>query len=866
MKALTRGSTGIESLDRVIDNLRVGDNVVWQVDTISDYFQFVAPYAIAAIASGKRIVYMRFARHDPALAPGQYSAIYTLDAFSGFESFSTHVHSIITREGEDVYYVFDCLSDLQSAWATDLMIGNFFMVTCPYLFEVNTFAYFGILRNSLSFTTIARIRETTQILIDVYNSDGNYYVHPLKVWNRYSPTMFFPHLKKDNRLTPVTNSSDAARLITHIQKRGSESTRRNLDYWDRLFLKAEDLVWNPWKEEERKAMLEQLCKIIIGRDERILRLANDHFTLEDFLNLKDRLIGTGYIGGKAVGMLLARRILMNSSSSGWHNLLEPHDSFYIGSDVFYTYIVQNGWWKLFMEHKTDEGYYIAADVLHQKMLGGNFPDEIREKFQFIIEYFGQSPIIVRSSSLLEDAFGNAFAGKYDSFFLVNQGTPAQRYSQFSEAVRKIYASTMNEDALVYRMQRGLHNLDEQMALLVQRVSGAYHKNYFFPDMAGVGMSYNTYVWRNDIDPAGGMLRLVFGLGTRAVNRVEGDYPQIIALDKPLLKPHAGMDDIRKFSQHDVDILNITDNVLQTVPFHTLLKSAPELRLENVAMRDTETEQHMRELGMPNREAWVITFDRLLTTMPFVKDMQTLLKKLESEYRYPVDIEFTVNFTSEGNYRINVLQCRPQQTVWQDTKVEIPTHVPETQIFFRSKGNFLGGNTARLIKRIIHVIPEQYGLLTLSQKYDIARLIGKLNRQIRQRESMPTLLLGPGRWGTSTPSLGVPVRFSEINNIAVLVEIAYMRDDLIPELSFGTHFFQDLVETDIFYIALFPERDGVSFNGSWLTTLREIFSECAPEDERYHTVVKVYDVAKPLYVMADIVSQQLFCFEEIFPHV
>ncbi len=93
-----------------------------------------------------------------------------------------------------------------------------------------------------------------------------------------------------------------------------------------------------------------------------MRLANDHFTLEDFLNLKDSLIETGYISGKAVGMLLTRQILMNRSSSGWHNLLEPHDSFYIGSGVFYTYIVQNGWWKLFMEDKMDEGYYSLAET------------------------------------------------------------------------------------------------------------------------------------------------------------------------------------------------------------------------------------------------------------------------------------------------------------------------------------------------------------------------------------------------------------------------------------------------------------------------------------------------------------------------
>ncbi len=861
MKSLLECSTGIPSLDRVVNNLRIGDNVVWQVDEISDYFQFAIPYVQNALGEGRRVVYMRFAQHDPILRVGQYNEIYTLDSFSGFESFSTQVHSIIKNEGEEVYYVFDCLSDLQSAWATDLMIGNFFMVTCPYLFELNTIAYFAILRNSLSFKTIARIRETTQVLIDVYNSEGSYYIHPLKVWNRYAPTMFFPHLKKNDRLTPVTNSVDAARLIQHVQQKGAGGTRRNLDYWDRLFLKAEDLHWNPGNREEGEQMIDHLCRVIIGRDERILSLATRHLALEDFLNLKDRLIGTGYIGGKAVGMLLARKILTAAEDGDWQKLLEPHDSFYVGSDVFYTYIVQNGWWKPFMEHKTGDGYFKAAAELHEKMLSGSFPDEVKEKFQYIIEYFGQSPFIVRSSSLLEDAFGNAFAGKYDSFFCVNQGTPAQRLAGFIDAVRRVFASTMDEDALTYRRQRGLDRLDEQMALLVQRVSGSHHGNYFFPDMGGVGMSYNTFVWKSDMDPKAGMLRLVLGLGTRAVNRVEGDYPLIIALDSPLTRPHAGMDDARKFSQHDVDVLDIPANEIRTVPLTVLLEEGVDIPIDVMAVRDLESEQRLRDMGRSERKSWVLTFERLLSETSFAGDMQRLMRTIEKAYSYPVDIEFTVNFDRDGAYHVNLLQCRPQQTRWQEKRMEIPAEIDPARTLFRSEGYFMGGNIAQRIRRIIVVDPRSYGTLPLSQKYDIARLVGRLNRQTGSRAALPTLLMGPGRWGTSTPSLGIPVRFSEINNIAVLMEIASMRDDLVPELSFGTHFFQDLVETDIFYVALFPDNKGTVFNDAYIATMPNILGKLLPDEERYADVVRVYDIVKELVVVSDIISQKIVCFED-----
>ena len=162
MPLFAKVSTGIPSLDEIIDFLRMGDNVVWQADSVEDYRRFVVPYVRRALADKRRVVYMRFAHHEALLAPHDGISVYRLEADAGFESFSSQVHGIITREGRDVFYVFDSLSDLLMAWATDLMIGNFFAITCPYLFELNTVAYFALLRGRHSFKTIARIRETTQ--------------------------------------------------------------------------------------------------------------------------------------------------------------------------------------------------------------------------------------------------------------------------------------------------------------------------------------------------------------------------------------------------------------------------------------------------------------------------------------------------------------------------------------------------------------------------------------------------------------------------------------------------------------------------------------------------------------------------------
>lgn len=864
MQSLIRASTGLAELDRVIDSLRLGDNVLWQVETIEEYCKFTKPFVRKSLAENRKVIYMRFGEHKPVIDNYYGITVYELDSAGGFEAFSVQVYDIITREGREAYYVFDCLSDLLPVWASDLMIGNFFVITCPYLFELDTIAYFCILRNNHSFATVARIRETTQLLIDIYNNDGRFYVHPLKVWNRYSSTMFLPHLMDEDDLSPVTSSMDIAKLLALAPIMLHESEKRNLDYWDRLFLNASDLFrkareGDPIALEAQDMIFERLCRLIIGRDERILTLAGKYFTLKDLLDIKTRLIGSGFIGGKAVGMLLSRAILLRDREAGWESCLEPHDSFYIGSDVFYSYIVENGWWKLRMEQRSKTGYFEAASELKDKFLNGSFPAPIRERFQQVLEYFGQSPLIIRSSSLLEDAFGNAFAGKYESVFCVNQGAPAERYRQFEDAIKRVYASTMNEDALFYRLQRGLDLKDEQMAILVQRVSGAYHNGYFFPDLAGVGVSYNTYVWNSNMDPTAGMLRLVYGLGTRAVDRVEGDYPRIVALDAPLLRPQAGVEDVRKYSQHDADVLNIAENKWETVSVSSLLYENKDAVMKLIGARDYTAMDAVQRLGLKGYDPWILTFDTLLSETPFAALFHKMLKALEAAYEYPVDLEFTVNFNGDAP-NINVVQCRPLQVKGVKKQVAIPGRISNKSIVFQSKGNFMGGNISQPIDMFIHIAPEEYIQLDMTQKYEIANLVGKLNKELGGRENLSAMLSGPGRWGTSTPSLGVPVKFSDINNMAVLVEIAFSDAGLMPELSFGTHFFQDLVETDIFYAALFPDRKNTVYSKDRMSGFTNLFTEYFPEKAQYEKVMRIYDVrGKGLMLLADIVAQKIVCY-------
>ena len=658
----------------------------------------------------------------------------------------------------------------------------------------------------------------------------------------------------------MANSLDATNLLAGAYSQDQAAGNRRLDHWHRLFLQAEDLNVKGVATAEQEKMVAHLCRHLIGREDNILGLARRFFSLHDLLSYKARMIGTGFIGGKAVGMLLARRILETQADADWSDQLEQHDSFFVGSNVYYSYIVNNGWWELYAAQKTPGGYFKAGAELHKKMLTGTFPEQLREDFQSMLDYYGQYPIIVRSSSLLEDSFGSAFAGKYDSFFCANQGSPEDRYNAFEDAVRKIFSSTMSEDALTYRKQRGLDQQVEQMGLLVQRVSGSYHQQYYFPELAGVGISYNTFVWDKQMDPKAGMLRLVLGLGTRAVDRVEGDYPRIVALDEPMKLPLQGYEDIRRFSQKDIDLVNINDNDLQSQSLFRLNQEGIDLNLDQYGVLDRETMNRLRERGKPAQDVWLLTFEHLLTKTDFPKRMQKLLKTLEKAYQYPVDIEFTVNRNADETTRINLLQCRPLQTKGLKKRISIPGGIAPEKIFFKSDGGFMGGNTALQIKRLIWVDAKHYCQLSLSDKHEVARLIGRLNRRIKDREQHPTLLLGPGRWGTSTPSLGVPVKFSEINNMAVIGEVAFQEGELMPELSFGSHFFQDLVEADIFYLALFPETFPCTLNSAWIYQNSNALEGLMPGSSHFKPVVKVIEIQQPnLLLLADVVTQQLACF-------
>ena len=234
---------------------------------------------------------------------------------------------------------------------------------------------------------------------------------------------------------------------------------------------------------------------------------------------------------------LPARILHEVADESLQESIVFPTSYFLGSDLIYIFTAMNGLmhWNN-QKYKPEEKIYSEYPLLCEQFSAGRFPPEVVQRLREILGEMGRKPLIVRSSSQLEDSYGTSFAGKYQSFFCPNQGTPEENLQALTNAIARIYASTLNPDALLYRRTKGLQDYDERMAVILQEVQGQQFGRYFLPFGGGVSFSHNLYRWAPQIRREDGFARLVWGLGTHAVERGGNDYPRLIALSHPTLQP------------------------------------------------------------------------------------------------------------------------------------------------------------------------------------------------------------------------------------------------------------------------------------------------------------------------------------------
>lgn len=646
--------------------------------------------------------------------------------------------------------------------------------------------------------------------------------------------------------------------------------------WEMLFRQGEAFERMPPDELERyRHHLEEIKVVLIKRlmsDQLpFIGVAKRVLTIDDLRRIYSGLIGTGKIGGKAAGMYLAWRILQEVDERYGRAAINIPDSYFIGTDVLYEFFLMNK-----LEHYMNQKYRSVREIrseyprIVEDFLASSLPDYLVVQIREVVESLGDSPLIVRSSSLLEDNFGFSFAGKYNSYFCANQGTPEENLAQVLEAIRRVYASSVNPDALLYRKKHDLIDYDERMAILLQRVTGRWHGRYFYPDMAGVGFSENPFCWTPEIRRGEGFLRLVAGMGTRAVDRVAQDYPRLIPLSHPELRPETTVEGQRNFAQRYMEVVDREQNGIVTVPVReALLSNSTTLPL--VASIDTGTSmlpiQPDTTIGADDHI--VMTFDGLTQDATFIEFMREILQHLEIIYQGPVNLEYSLMVGENGestsnqrNYQLYILECRPLNERLEPKKKPEPEIDDTKRQLFRMP-TLLPSGEVDAIDYLVFVDPESYyDIEDEDQRNQIAETITALN------DILPAGrfgLIGPGRWGSLDSRLSVPITYSDICNTSLLVEISPPYTPA-PELAYGTEFFEGVRETGILVLGIQPMPRGGSMDWEFLRHSPNLLTHYVPWAADWADCVRVIDLnaaagSSLRLVIDEETNEAIACFDE-----
>ncbi|MBK7140763.1 MAG: nucleotidyltransferase domain-containing protein [bacterium] len=587
-----------------------------------------------------------------------------------------------------------------------------------------------------------------------------------------------------------------------------------------------------------------LIRRLFSEQVQFVDIAKNFITVNDFHSLLQNVVfgseSRGKLGGKSAGLYLAEKIIVKSANGDplLAGIKTPK-TWYVTSDAIMSFMYYNNLEEI-VEQKYKEINQVRLEYPHvvQTFKNGIFPPEVLKGLSVALDDLGDRPLIVRSSSLLEDRFGAAFSGKYKSLFLANQGTKQERLNALCDAITEVYASTFGPDPIEYRAERGLLDFYEEMGIMIQEVVGTKVGHYFLPAYAGVAFSKNEFRWSPRIKREDGLIRLVPGLGTRAVDRLSDDYPVLLAPGQPGLRVNVTMEESIRYAPQYVDAIDLTTSSFETVSIQHLLRNYGH-EIQNVhELVSILDRDHIRNfLGLHcdfSKDDLIVTFEGLITRTQFVQRIKAILQLLESKLGTPVDIEFA----SDGR-DLYLLQCRPQSSADESTAAPIPRDLPKDRVLFTAN-RYVSNGRMPDITHIVYVDPQQYDAVADRQTLiEIGRAVGKLNKVLPKRQFV---LMGPGRWGSRGDiKMGVSVTYSEINNTASLIEIARKRGNYLPDLSFGTHFFQDLVEANIRYLPLYPDDPGIQFNEQFFKDSPSIFTQLLPESAHLDRVIRLIDV-------------------------
>jgi Pyruvate phosphate dikinase, AMP/ATP-binding domain len=522
-------------------------------------------------------------------------------------------------------------------------------------------------------------------------------------------------------------------------------------------------------------------------------------------------IGKGALGGKARGLsFLAKLVSKYISDDMFPNLrITIPRTLVISTDIFESFLAQNSL-------PDQELFDLPDERIALKFMSASLPATVLGDLRSFI-HNTRKPLVIRSSGVLEDSLLQSFAGIYDSILLPNESWETDfRFQDVCNAVKYVYASTFFEKARTYIKSTPKNISDEKMAVIIQEVVGRKHETYFYPAISGVAKSYNYYP-SSGCKQEDGIVYLALGLG-KAI--VDGGSTYGFCPERPTVPLFGTPKDFMRYSQRKFYALNLK-SVYRIVErneetSYSILGVDDARRhgtLDKIASTYVRQDDSLYP-GVYDEGSLVIDFGPITQydAIPLAKALKLLLRISEITLGYPVEIEFAVNIgqTESERAELVILQIRSMVPPGKTSDIVIGDFNVKTDICYSE--NALGNGIIDHIQDIVYV-KSSFEMVNSSRA--VAQ-IRNLNTRLMS-EGKPYMLVGPGRWGSADPWLGIPIIWSDIAGVKVIIEIPFKERAIDP--SQGSHFFHDLISSQVGY--LITKEDKGNIDVQWLDSLPSI---------------------------------------------
>lgn len=521
-------------------------------------------------------------------------------------------------------------------------------------------------------------------------------------------------------------------------------------------------------------------------------------------------IGQGSIGGKARGLafldsLINRNHLYNRFENV--NITIPK-TVVLCTDIFDEFMETN---RLHRIALSDE--YSDQEIL-MHFINARLPDSVHEDLYTVVSYalaYSNQPLAIRSSSLLEDSHYQPFAGIYNTYMVPGvKGNPAKMFDMVKRAIKAVYASAYYRDSKAY-MQATSNVIDEEkMAIVIQTVTGSHHGKYFYPTLSGVARSIDFYPIPPEV-PEDGTASIALGLGKYIVDgglalRFSPNYPKKVLQTS---NPQMALKETQKYFfalNTDPELFNPSPDDGSSLVKLSIKEAEKHGSLRKIAST-YDMHNHILRDGYNYDGKKLITFSNILkhNTFPLAGILNEILTLGEAEMGYPVEIEFVADLkrNDSGNTVFNMLQIRPIASRHESVSISKSSINKEESLVISESA--LGNGVIENIRDIVYIKPETF---SAAKNKMTVELINEVNdRFLAQKKNY--ILIGPGRWGSSDPWLGIPVKWPQISAARLIIESGLDNYQIDP--SQGTHFFQNLTSFQVGYFTINPFNNDGYYN-------------------------------------------------------